>query len=356
MIFENGRHTNYNFSLYNSPVECVSSFKYLGVQLFKNGNWNRTQRRIAQHAAFSLHNLFMVNNQIDLPISQKLKLFDSLVSPVLNYAAEIWGHHPAPDVESIHSKFCRKLLCVRRSSNLDSLYGELGRIPMSIHRQFITIKYWIKILNQNENSILFKSYMVMKLGLENDLYCTKNNWAFNIKQILDECGLAYIWHNQFNVTVNYEMIKQRILDIYYQHWYSCINNSNRLETYCLFKHDFKFESYLDNITDSYFRKAFTQFRISSHELAIERGRHLHLPRNNRICPNCSNNQIENEYHFLLICSKYSDLRTKYIKRYYYTWPSLRKFTNLLSNKSISIAKNMSKFIYYANLKRVQFSP
>ena len=69
----------------------------------------------------------------------------------------------------------------------------------------------------------------------------------------------------------------------------------------------------------------------------------------------SNNQIENEYNFLLICSKYSELRTKYIKLYY-TLPSLQKFTNSLSNKSISIAKNMSKLIYYANLKRVKFSP
>jgi hypothetical protein len=75
MIFENGRHTSHDFFMYNSLLETVKSFKYLGVHFYKNGNWNRTQKRVAQHASFSLHNLFIVCNQLSLPISQKNKLF-----------------------------------------------------------------------------------------------------------------------------------------------------------------------------------------------------------------------------------------------------------------------------------------
>ena len=43
MIFEKGRHTNYDFYLNNIKLEVVTSFKFLGVYFFKNGNWNRTQ-------------------------------------------------------------------------------------------------------------------------------------------------------------------------------------------------------------------------------------------------------------------------------------------------------------------------
>ena len=82
---------------------------------------------------------------IDLPTKQKLELFDSTVSPVLNYAAEVWGYHDAPDVEQIISKFCRKIVCVRFSTNLNCLYGELGRIPMRITRKLILMKYWLKL-------------------------------------------------------------------------------------------------------------------------------------------------------------------------------------------------------------------
>ena len=54
-----------------------------------------------------------------------------------------------------------------------------------------------------------------------------------------------MWQNQFNMLINFETIKSRILDIHQQSWYSAINS--RLETYPLLKHDFIFEPYLDYI-------------------------------------------------------------------------------------------------------------
>ena len=61
-------------------------------------------------------NPFTVYNQLDLVTSQKVALFDSLGTPFLNYGAEIWGHNESPEI-------CRKLLCVKRSTNRDTLYG-----------------------------------------------------------------------------------------------------------------------------------------------------------------------------------------------------------------------------------------
>ena len=58
MIFERGRHTTYDFYIYNTLIETVSSFKYLGKTLYKNGNWFCTKKNISQHAVFSLFNLF----------------------------------------------------------------------------------------------------------------------------------------------------------------------------------------------------------------------------------------------------------------------------------------------------------
>ena len=91
-IFEKStRHTHYNFSLYNENLEVVNSFKYLGVYFFKNGNWHRTQKCIAKHASKAMHRLFSVFNNYEFKTSEKCKLFDVLVSPVLNYSCEIWG-------------------------------------------------------------------------------------------------------------------------------------------------------------------------------------------------------------------------------------------------------------------------
>ena len=93
MIFETGRHTTHNFTLYDSILNIKQSFKYLGIHFYKNGHWHRTQKRLAQHSSFALHNLFIVFNQIELTSFDKCKLFDSLVGSILNYSAEVWGHY-----------------------------------------------------------------------------------------------------------------------------------------------------------------------------------------------------------------------------------------------------------------------
>ena len=84
MIFEKGRRTFYDFSIYNRNIEIVDNFKYLGITLFKNGNWYRSQKCTSQHASYALYNLFTVSNNVKFPVSQKCKLFDSLFGSILN--------------------------------------------------------------------------------------------------------------------------------------------------------------------------------------------------------------------------------------------------------------------------------
>jgi hypothetical protein len=269
----------------------------------------------------------------------------------LNYAAEAWGYHTAPDIERIHSKFCKKILGVKKSTNLNAMYGELNRIPMIINRKLIMIKYWIKILSTNDDSILYKTYKILQTDADNNLNYNKLNWAYQIKCILEESGLNNIWQNQHITQINFEIIKQRILDIHNQTWIAEITSSRRLETYCIFKNSRKYETYLDYIKESKYRIALTRFRTSSHHLAIEQGRYLSINRENRICNNCNLNLVESEFHFLLQCPKYSELRPRYIKQYFYNQPTLRKFINLLTSSSKRTIYNLAKFIYYANLER-----
>ena len=97
MIFERGHYTSCDLFLNNVKLEVIDSFKYLGVYFFKNGNWFRIQKRLAQHASYALHNLFTLFRQIDVPVTEKCKLFDTLVGSKLNYSSEILGIHEAKD-------------------------------------------------------------------------------------------------------------------------------------------------------------------------------------------------------------------------------------------------------------------
>lgn len=129
------------------------------------------------------------------------------------------------------------------------------------------------------------------------------------------------------------VIKNRILDQYYQNWYrQYINNSQRLTSYCRFKHEFTLEPYHYRIHEKHFKIALSRFRLSSHDLEIERGRYSNIPREDRICKLCSLNVVESAYNFLLVCPLYIDLRRKYIKPYYCTWPTLNKLIKYCHQK------------------------
>lgn len=133
-----------------------------------------------------------------------------------------------------------------------------------------------------------------------------------------------LWHFFF------PEIKHRILDQYYQSWYSEVNNAQRLASYSRVKHSFELDSYLNTLSERKYKIALSKFRLSSHNLEIERGRYFNVPRSERICKICQMNVIENEFHFRLTCPLYTDLRRKYFKPYYYRWPTLNKFDKLMT--------------------------
>ena len=347
MIFERGRHTSCDLFLNNTKLEVVDSFKYLGVHFFKNGNWFRTQKRLAQHASYALHNLFSLFRQIDIPITEQCKLFDTLVGSILNYSSEVWGIHNAKDVEAIHSKFCRWVLNVKKSTNLSGLYGELGRVPFIIQRKINMIKYWAKLLKSSDTFLPKRIYIMLKEDADSGNTYNGSNWASHIKSMLNNLGFSYIWLHQTDITIPLNAIKQRIYDSYSQSWYAEINNSNRLITYARYKHEFAFESYLDFISEEKYKIVLTRFRLSSHELHIERGRYENVPRDERICKCCNMSQIESEYHFLLVCPLYTELRRKFFKPYFCHWPNLNKFDQLMLSNSKQVTLSIAKFIFSA---------
>ena len=234
MIFEKGRHTYYDFYICSKLIDVVESFKYLGMTLFKNGNWYRIQKCISKHASFALHNLFAVLRNIELPLSQQCALFDSLVASILNFGSEGWGFHEATDIELIHTKFLGRVLCVRKSTYITALYGELGRLPLSVIRKLNIIKYWIKILNQNNMSIVKNVYLMLKEDTETNSNYNGKNWAFQIKDMLQKLGLGFVLEQQFHIEIPFTLKKQRLVDNYLQKWYAEINNSSRLPAELLY--------------------------------------------------------------------------------------------------------------------------
>ena len=125
-----------------------------------------------------------------------------------------------------------------------------------------------------------------------------------------------------------------------------IANNRVLTLYKNYKLSFDFEHYL-NILPNELKEALSLLRLSSHQLCIETGRYSQnwVDRAQRICTLCNKSDIEDEYHFVLVCPVYSILKQKYIRPYYYNRPSVYKFTLLMQTKQQGVLQKLEKYVY-----------
>ena len=103
---------------------------------------------------------------------------------------------------------------------------------------------------------------------------------------------------------------------YISSWRHSLEHSKKLEFYKVFKDDYVTSDYLNQLRNYNERRNLVKFRVSNHKLMIELGRYQtdHMLRETRLCPLCKSNQVENETHFLLQCSKYSLQRQTFFNR------------------------------------------
>ena len=80
----------------------------------------------------------------------------------------------------------------------------------------------------------------------------------------------------------------------------------------------------------------TRYRLSSHNLMVERGRWSRIPRNQRVCP-CDRTSIQDEQHVLCTCPKTDHLRQRHNMMY-------TTVEELMKHDTVTLAK----FIYDVN--------
>ena len=110
---------------------------------------------------------------------------------------------------------------------------------------------------------------------------------------------------------------------YISYWQQALQHSQKLEFYKIFKNEYAPSNYLELSTRTSDRRALTKLRISRHKLMIELGRYNQIARDDRICPVCGSNQIEDEIHFLFYCSKYSIMWDNFFNKIQTLIPNIR---------------------------------
>ena len=121
--------------------------------------------------------------------------------------------------------------------------------------------------------------------------------------------MNYIKHFKLNtqqlIHESKDKIKKICHKIYDEYWWSEIIKSPKAISYALFKNEISSEKYLFQIKNIKHINTLTRFRLSNHNLMIEKGRHFRpkIERNERFC--FFLDEIENEIHFVTKCPLYN---------------------------------------------------
>ena len=163
-------------------------------------------------------------------------------------------------------------------------------------------------------------------------YPYHNSWVSNVKNLLCSLGFGSVWYTQrvHNSSHLLAMVKQRLTDIFIQERNAFFEKSSKCYIYRYLTDSFDLQYYLRKNIPEHLIHYLSKYRLSAHKLAIEQGRYRQTERSSRVCKFCNFNKVEDEYHFILECPQYGNLRDLYIKKYYYLRPSTFKLIQLLS--------------------------
>ena len=194
--------------------------------------------------------------------------------------------------------------------------------------------------------------MLKKLDEQN-----RPNWVTDVKNLLFRYGFGFVWIVQEvgDKDSFLHEFRQRLIDCSIQEWSEKVHESEKLECYREFKTLLNTEKYLSVVNPRY-RQCLAAIRCSSHPLQIEVGRRLNIPRQERYCTFCITKglkKVEDEYHFVMICSLYDDIR-KSAGCNLFNVITQKAFVELMKTKNEQSLHALGKFIYKSLQAREMF--
>ena len=298
-----------------------------------------------------------------LSCKNSLKLFHTYIKPIAMYNSENLSYFTKHQIQSmeenkttllsyltesetntVHQKFLKYILGVKRNCSNMATLGELGEFPLQMHGLLSLLKYWHRV-TQMQNETFAKQALDLIINNGQDV----SEWFATLKFLLKILNMEEYLENPGSITTEAftRICSKKLKDLIIQQWkmaisseYSRSGKTNKLRFYTLFKTSFEMEPYLENVTDFKMRKYICKFRCSDHRLEIELGRHSGTRLEERICKLCRE-KTETETHFLTECPLYTKLRTRYIANCRDT------SGNILQCKDKTMAYNLANFLIKA---------
>ena len=351
----------------------------------------------ASRAWFGISNIVAKNKRME--VEKIFNIFDSLVTPVALYGCEFWLPLIIPKkslsqknnlltfwkdllCEKINQKCARLSLSVNNKTSRLAVLGELGRYPLYIKALSQCLNYNMSLLGPDRhNSLLSDTLIEMQCMSLRGTDC----WLARVEKMQK---LLSIPDRPFFKKTNGKKCTDSLKSRFDRFWLDSINmtgktqndttdqsDHNKLRTYRRFKASFTREPYIDLVRNRNQKSFLSRLRTGSHHLNIEKGRWTRpvTPVEQRTCQYCTPSTvrssprsgqspsasaaIDNEQHFLMSCSRFSDMRKSAFEEINFISPQFlslsenQQFYTLLCPTEAKTAKITNRLIKQMFLDR-----
>jgi len=221
--------------------------------------------------------------------------------PITDYSAGVWGFKSYDKIDVLHHKIIRYFFGVHRFAANHAIEGDMGWVPPSVRRLVSVIRLWNRLIDMPQDRLTRKIF-------DWDYSVCKNNWSFEVKKILENCNLLYMY-NECSIC-DTVIVKDKLMEQYVEKWETERGQKLKLRTYNMYKWGYCVEDYVSMNIDKYTRSLIAQSRFGILPLQIEVGRYRGIPINERLCVFCANNEIEDEFHLIMLCTFYEVIRNE----------------------------------------------
>ena len=206
----------------------------------------------------------------------------------------------------------------------DAIYAETGRTPLVAKRHVAAVKFAIRLSTLSSDKLSRKASSMLVFDDAKGHY----NWITLMTELF---GRYKIEVNNSNFIIK-KKIKSYFEESLKKKLTTAISEQKKLRTYSSFKTVLKFEPYLCVVKNVQIRSCLSNFRMSCHDLEIERGRYDTKPKyfSERYCLFCLKDGVlvtEDEVHFSANCPLYRTRRKKLFEFVEAMYPSVNSLTN-----------------------------
>ena len=253
-----------------NTIDVVRSYKYLGnvihsIQKQSGDIFNHSHEYLSDKGGRAYFGLKHRLRKFEyLSPTVMLHMYDALISPVLTYGSDIWGHLRTctSSADGVFFKFMKNTLSVKSSTSHLAVLGECGQLPPSIQCKINVLFFYDRPQNLKSKCIVKEVFDKLKMLHELGF----SNWVTRVNDL----------EHQFNINLNATDInefkttcKMIVQNEFIKQWTTDLRNTAvnpKLRMFRTIKSGFGREPYIDLVNDARYRIAITKIRTSSYSL------------------------------------------------------------------------------------------